>query len=106
MEQGQEILAHLTSAGLVVYGIERLKALPALRWISQDTTRLNAWLNIIAAAAVSFGINYQYDPTSGTLTITGLTLASITSSAYELAKQWVAQQIIYDGAASKPRSVS
>jgi hypothetical protein len=72
METSPELTAHLTTGAVVVYLLEwakRSKFMP----ISASTTAINRTLNILFAMAMAIGINWTYDPTAGTLIITGLT---------------------------------
>lgn len=98
-ESSNEILSHLTAGGLIVYFIEGLKKSGAVPWLSFDTKRLNQITSGLFAAIAVIGINYTYDPSmdGGTLVIHGLSWASVGAMAWEWCKQFVTQQLIFDG---------
>ena len=101
METGSELTAHLTTGATVVYVLQWLKASGWVPWITADTKRLNRILSALLAAAMAVGINWTYDPTGGTLVITGLTWWAIIGSGYEWLKQFALQQLLYDGVAHR-----
>jgi hypothetical protein len=93
--------SQIGAAGVAVYIIEWLKAQPRLKWITASTDRLNRLLSALLAALATVGIQTQFDPASGTLTITGLSLASILSLLWSWLVQFVLQELVYKGAVKK-----
>ena len=60
-------------------------------------TRTDPMLLGCAAAVAVIGITWAYDAKTGDLVIHGLTFSSILLLAWEWAKQFVLQQVLYDG---------
>jgi hypothetical protein len=100
MENPGEITAHFTSAAAIVYGIEYLKQWGAFSWITTDSKKLNRIISAIVALVVSLGITFQYNKTTGDLIIHNLTLTTL-GVLWDWAKQYLAQQVIYDGVIAK-----
>lgn len=107
METGSEVMSHLTAGAMVVYFIEGLKKSGRVPWLDFDTTRLNQITSALLAAVAVIGINYSYDPSidGGQLVITGVSWTAISAGAWEWCKQFVAQQIIFDGVVA-PKSAA
>ena len=100
MEDTNEIMTHLTSGAVVVYAIQWAKSLSWFKWIDVDTKRVNIAVSAIAAIAVSLGISVVGDSGVGwTLTIPPV--AALGAGAWEAVKQFVLQQLLYDGAVQK-----
>lgn len=100
MEGAPELVTHLTSGAMVVYLIEALKRWGAFRWLNVDTTTLNRALSAGAALLVSLGISITGDADTG-WTIHVPMLSVLTAAAWEWAKQFIVQQVIYDGVVQK-----
>ena len=96
-----ELTAHLTTAAVIVYGIEWLKQRGGFRWLNIETKRLNRIVSGICAAIAAAGINWTYDPALGTLVVTGLTWTAVLTTASEWVKQFMVQQVLYDGVVQK-----
>ena len=100
MEDTGEIMTHLTTGAVVVYGIQAAKALPWFKWIDVDTKKVNMAVSFLAAVAIALGITVVGDSTAGwTLTIPPA--ATLAAGAWEAVKQFVLQQLLYDGAIQK-----
>lgn len=105
MENPGELTAHLTSAAAIVYSIEYLKSWKAFSWINVDSKKLNRVVSAIIALITSLGISFNYDKTTGDLIIHNLT-ATTLAVVWDWAKQYLAQQILYDGVIQKgPKNV-
>lgn len=91
----QEAGTHATWAAAICYALQVLKKSQRLRFISDDTKALNAWLSFGAALAVGIGITATGDATHG-YTIGIPPLATLLSSGIDAGKQWVANQFFYD----------
>ena len=100
MEPSDEIMTHLTTGAVVVYLIQWLKAIPQFRWISADSGVVNRVVSAIAAAMIAFGISITGDASTG-WAITIPSLAMLAGSAWEFVKQFMVQQVLYDGVAQK-----
>lgn len=81
------VLANQVAASsVVVWLIRAMKQsrMPAFAWVNEHSWLINRTLGIVAALAVSLGLSYQYAYTPdgvATLTITGLTVASLIDHA-------------------------
>lgn len=86
----QELPANIGSALALVPALEWAKrsAFPWLAWINTKTAPL---ISVLAAACLAAGIHGSFNPTNGTLVITGLTLAGIAQAGVEVGKQWLGQ---------------
>lgn len=87
----------------VVWLIQKAKAAGWLKFINDDTGRLNRFLSALAATAVSAGITIHYEPTGGVLTLAGLTLASFVSFLTTLLSQGAFQELLYQVAFKAPK---
>lgn len=99
-----QFATQLTWGGIVVYLIQWLKKTPLAPFISQYTDRLNRALAILASVLTSVGINWDFAATSGTLTITGLTLDHLAKFAFMCVQQFVIIEVIYRGAAKEKKA--
>lgn len=96
METSGELTAHLTSGAVAVYAIQYVKSQSWFPWMNTDTKVLNRYVNGILAAVSVMGISWSYDPSvGGTIQIPAAMV--IASGLWEFAKQYILQQVIYDG---------
>lgn len=98
-ESGSELMSHITAGGMIVYIIEGLKKSGWFPWMDFDTKRVNQLASFIMAIVAVVGISYTYDPAldGGTLIIHGLSWGAVSTMAWEVCKQYMAQQLIFDG---------
>lgn len=95
------VLANQVAAsGLIVWIIRALKQsrLPWLSWINEHSWLVNRTLSIVAALLVSLGLSYQYSYTPDgvlTLSLSGLTLASLIDHARTWLVGYILQQTGY-----------
>lgn len=95
-ETGGEALNHLTSAAMIVYGLQYLKRAGWMPFITEDSSRLNRWISAVAAALTAFGISATGDASTGwTIQIPSLML--LASGIWEWGTQFTMQQLIWDG---------
>lgn len=96
-------MTHLTAGAAVVYFIQWAKTsnLPLLNWIGHDTIWLNRIVSIVLAAAVTMGISYTGDATQGWV-IHVPPATALMGAAWEFAKQFASQQMIYDTVTKRP----
>jgi hypothetical protein len=99
-------LSQLTAAGLVVWCIQKLKAAGSIPWIHRQTDKLNRILAVLAALLTAAGIAWTFTPQTGTLVITGLTVANLAHVAWIALQQVVAQELIYRTAVKRLNGVS
>lgn len=94
MEGVDELTAHLTTSAMVVYAIEWAKTRGFITWMTVDSKTTNRVVSAMAAAAVAFGIQASGDMASGwVIHVPGA--ASLAMSAWEWAKQYTLQQVMY-----------
>lgn len=94
---GAELTTHLTTGAVIVYLIEWLKRTRLVPFMSQHTVGVNRVLSGVLAAVAAFGITWSYDGAEGVLIVKGLTAPAIGQAAWEWLKQFVWQQLLYDG---------
>ena len=100
MEGTEEVMTHLTTGAVVVYGIQWLKQISWFKWLSDDTGMVNRVASAIAAAGIAFGISATGDASTGwVITIPSLTV--LAGGGWEFVKQFMVQQVLYDGVAQK-----
>lgn len=96
MESGNELTAHLTTGAVAVYMIEWLKRQEWCPWLDVDTGTVNRIVSLGAAVIAVMGISFTYDPqVGGTIHIPSL--AVLMAGAWEVAKQFTTQQLLWDG---------
>ena len=100
-ESANELTTHITTGAVVVYVLQWLKSSHWFPWLTIDTKKLNRIISAVAAAGIALGIHLTYDANTGTAVITGLTASSVWLTFYEWLKQYVTQQVIYDGVVQK-----
>ena len=91
-----ETTDHVLFAGFAVWLIQLLKA---KGWVSRVSTLAQRLGAALAAAASAAGLTITYAANGeGTLTIAGITFATVASFLWLAAKQLVLQEVIYRGA--------
>ncbi len=91
---------------LVVWLLQRAKAAGWLKFINDDTGKLNRFLSALAATAATVGMTAHYDPSGGVLTLSGLTVANAASFLSTLLSQGAIQEVLYRaGFKTKPAPV-
>lgn len=95
-ESGQELTAHLTTGAAVVYGIQWLKSQGWCPWLTEHTGAANRVVSLGGAIIAVMGITFSYDPSvGGDIHIPALSV--LLAGAWEVVKQFTAQQLIWDG---------
>lgn len=100
MDGMSDAMSHLTAGAVVVYALQWLKAANWFPWITNNSKVLNRVLSAIAAALIAFGISATGDSSSG-WTIHVPPLMVLLLGVWEWVKQFVAQQLIFDGVVQK-----
>ena len=88
-------LSMFSSGVASVYGIQLLKRIKAISFISDYSVTLNRWLGVLASGIATIGVGFTFDAAAGTLMITGLTLGTIAAGIWQWFTQWALQQVIY-----------
>jgi hypothetical protein len=91
----------VTMSALIVYFLEWLKQSAWFPWLTAETKTLNRWAAALMALAAAIGIHAEFNPDTGTLLVTGLTMWGIGHAAFDMARSWIFQQVIYDGVVAK-----
>lgn len=95
-ETGSELTAHLTTGAVAVYLIQWLKRQGWCPWLDDHTGAANRIVSLGAAVIAVMGITFTYDPSSGgDIHIPALSV--LLTGAWEVAKQFTTQQLIWDG---------
>lgn len=90
-----------------VWLIQKLKLSPSFSWISETTPWISRLLSGFAATLTTAGmsVSWQMVGGSGTLTISGITYASVAMFVWICVKNYGFQHVIYQ-AAFKPKPAS
>jgi hypothetical protein len=98
------ILSQITASSLAVWILQRLKGAAWFSALTEDSGLLVKWgFAALAALITTAGISWTYDPTGGSLVVTGLTLAGVSTLSWAFLQSWFVQQLVYHGAV-KPRA--
>lgn len=89
--------SQLAASILVVYGLQLVKRVPFIPWVTEHSKRLNAFLSALLALGTAIGIHMEFDPNAGTLLVTGLTASGMAHAGWQWFTQWAYQQAIWDG---------
>lgn len=103
---GQAIETHAVVAAVCMYVIQALKHWKAFPLITPDTKTLNRIVGALVALFSGLGVHAQFDAAAGTLVVSGLVWASMTSAASSVIVQWVTQQFFYDLVLNKPKMIA
>ena len=99
-----EFAPPLTSALIAVWLIQKLKAVPWVKWVGVDRARGNriaALLTSLVSAATMAGIGHSWNTVTHTLTISNLTLGSLAYAAWLWLKQFALQEAAYQATANR-----
>jgi len=94
--------ATLTASAISVYVIQKLKNSGWFKLLTPDSKYMNIFASIVAAGVSATGINYTFNESTGTLTITGLTLTGILTMLWIWAKSFVINEVLYQGTVGAP----
>jgi hypothetical protein len=82
---------------MVVGLLEYLKKKTWVPFINEHSNTLNRSLSVVGATLTTLGIHLQWNHDLGTLTISGLTVATIGALAWGAIKNFAWQEMIYRG---------
>ena len=100
MENTDAMMTHFTSGAVIVYLIQYAKEWGWTSWITPDSKTLNRVVSAVAAAVVAFGITATGDLSHGwTIQIPAGSI--LMTGGWEWVKQYVVQQVVYDGVVDK-----
>ena len=100
MDPANDVMAHVTSGALVVYGLQYLKTVGWCPWLTQNTKNVNRILSAIAAAALAFGITATGDASQGWVVQIPNSHA-LLAGVWHFGEQLTTQQLLYDGIAQR-----
>ena len=80
---------------IIVAALQWLKNSKWFPWLSAETEKANRIIAVLLAGAAALGVHTNFDHTTGVLTITGLTLATIWSGLYNWLVSFVTQQTLF-----------
>lgn len=93
-------------SSVVVWLLQWAKKSALVPVFSEDTARrIQIAVGALAALVATLGIGYAFDYEAGTLTITGLSTATIVPALIDSGKAFIYQQLIYHGVA-KPKAAA
>lgn len=95
----QVIVAYVAS-----FVLEWLKKVPWFPVISEQSTKIwKVIVSAVIAACSALAITYAWEPATGTLTLTGLTLSNIGNGLLAFLLSFIAQHIAYEKVIRAPR---
>ena len=94
---GNEVLDTLSASAISVAIIQWLKNTKLIPFMGQHTSGINRIVAWVMAFLAGTGIHYQFDHATGTLTLTGLTVATILHTGGDTIKSYALQWLVYRG---------
>lgn len=89
---GHLVTSQLAGAALLAYLLQWIKHSRLVPWVGEHTKGINYALTGLMSLVATIGIHYNFDASTGVLTIGGLHASTILSGLIEWAKQWAFQQ--------------
>ncbi len=103
---GSEIVSTITASAMAVSIVQWLKNTKLVPFMDQHTAGINRIVGWVFATISAFGLHYTYDSATGTLTLTGLTVAALSHSIWDVVKSYAFQKLIYAGVIKGPAQVA
>lgn len=95
----ENVLATQITVGMIGSGLlQFLKSRTWLPFVNQHSTALNHVVLAFTSAAGAVGVHAAWSASQHSLTITGLSFASIAAGLWVWAKQWTVQYLVHKGA--------
>lgn len=95
----ENVLATQITIGTIGSGVlAYLKTAKWAPWFNKHSAAINHIYLLITSAAGAIGVHAVWDASSHSLTITGLSIATIAYGFWEWAKQWTVQYLVQRGA--------
>ena len=95
----ENVLATQLTLGTIASGVlAYLKSAKWAPWFNKHSASLNHAFMLVTSAAGALGVHAVWDATSHSLTITGLSIATIAVAFWEWAKQYAVQYLVHRGA--------
>jgi hypothetical protein len=94
----ENVLATQVTIGMLASGfLQFLKTQKWLPFINQNSGKINHAILLITSAAGAVGVNFAWNASAHSLTITGLTFWGIAAALWIWAKQWSVQFLVHRG---------
>ena len=94
----ENVLATQATIGMLASGfLQFLKTQKWLPSINQNSGKINHAILLITSAAGAVGVNFAWNASAHSLTITGLTFWGIAAGFWIWAKQWTIQFLVHRG---------
>lgn len=93
--QDPGLVTQFTGAAMIVWIIQGLKNAGWFPHMTVDTVKVNRFISALAALATASALHWNWDATTASLTISGLTVINVTHFAWAAAQQFVGQEMIY-----------
>lgn len=98
MESLSILMTQFTAGGIAVWLINRLKGwLGKIGIVQVMVSKIARIVGALVAAIATVGIHFVWDPTAGSLTITGLTWAALGAGLWAWLQQYVVQTAMWKG---------
>jgi len=95
----ENVLATSLTLGTIASGVlAYLKSAKWAPWFNKHSAAINHAFMLVTSAAGAIGISATWDAANHTLTIAGLSLATILHGGWEWLKQWSVQYLVHRGA--------
>lgn len=94
-------MTQFTSSAVVVYLMQKLKSATWFPWIQEGRVILNRTISIVAAAAVSIGVSYTWNPTSRGLLLTIPTVSTAAIGFWHWLNQYAMNEMLYRATVNK-----
>ena len=95
----ENVFATQVTLGMIGAGLlQFLKSRTWLPFLNQNSTALNHIVLVATSAAGAIGVNAAWNSAEHSLTITGLSLASVATGLWVWAKQYAIQFLVHKGA--------
>jgi len=92
------VISQVTLSAVAVVVMQWLKNAQWFPWLTAESSKLQNAFAAFSAALVAVGIHYSYDATAGTLTIVGISWASLGHGLWHWLQSYAFQEVIYKGA--------
>ena len=91
----EQFTDQLSARAVIVFILQWLKNQSWFPWLSEKTDNLNRSVAVILSGLAAAGIHMTFDTEAGTLTVTGLTLATVVTGGWAWLKSYASQEMIY-----------
>lgn len=95
----ENVLATQLTLGTIASGVlAYLKSAKWAPWFSKHSAKINHAFMLVTSAAGAIGVHAVWDASQHSLTVTGLSLATIAFGFWEWVKQYTVQYLVHRGA--------